>query len=139
MGTGENDAVPITARQLEAYVRLSEASARMRLSRTVDKVDADRAIKLVEYYLGKILAPDGGQWEIDKIGADYTKKDRGNANAVLDLIDKFGTPEDGISEEELVAHAASEGLGKGSTLGIVDKLMASGTLYKRRDGKYKRA
>ncbi|MDR0309353.1 MAG: minichromosome maintenance protein MCM, partial [Candidatus Methanoplasma sp.] len=66
MGTGDNASVPITARQLEAYVRLSEASARMRLSRTIEKEDADRAVKLVGYYLGRLLAPDGGQWDIDR-------------------------------------------------------------------------
>ncbi|MDR1954982.1 MAG: minichromosome maintenance protein MCM, partial [Candidatus Methanoplasma sp.] len=59
MGAEDNASVPITARQLEAYVRLSEASARMRLSRTVEGEDAARAVKLVGYYLGRILAPNG--------------------------------------------------------------------------------
>ena len=44
-------AIPISARQLDALVRLSEATARMRLSNTVEVQDAQKAIELLEYSL----------------------------------------------------------------------------------------
>ena len=44
-------AIPISARQLDALVRLSEAAARMRLSNTVEVQDAQKAIELLEYSL----------------------------------------------------------------------------------------
>ncbi|MDZ5812426.1 minichromosome maintenance protein MCM, partial [Halorubrum sp. AD140] len=47
-GADEDAPVPVTARKLEALVRLSEASARVRLSDTVDREDADRATDIVE-------------------------------------------------------------------------------------------
>ncbi|MDR3075278.1 MAG: minichromosome maintenance protein MCM [Candidatus Methanoplasma sp.] len=136
MGAGENDSVPITARQLEAFVRLSEASARMRLSRTVDADDATCAVNLVEYYLGKILAPDGGQWDIDNISSNFAKKDRDELKVILNIIRDFGSPE-GISEEEIITHALSEGLSEEKTRKRLKMMIGDVTLYKPRDGLYK--
>ncbi|HUI40156.1 MAG TPA: minichromosome maintenance protein MCM, partial [Methanothrix sp.] len=45
-GQDSNKPVPVTARQLEALVRLSEASARLRLSNRVEFKDAEKAIKI---------------------------------------------------------------------------------------------
>ncbi len=45
-GADEDAPVPVTARKLEALVRLAEASARIRLSDTVDEADADRAVDI---------------------------------------------------------------------------------------------
>ena len=138
MGAGENDAVPITARQLEAYVRLSEASARMRLSRTVEETDAMKAVELVEYYLGKILAPDGGQWDIGNLMEDFTKKDRNELTIILDIFKKYGSS-DGLSEEEIIGHALSDGLTEAQTSKRLKMLKDNGALYSPRDGHYKEA
>lgn len=46
--------IPISARQLEALIRLSEASARARLSEEVTKEDTERAIKLMKYSLTQV-------------------------------------------------------------------------------------
>jgi replicative DNA helicase Mcm len=46
--------LPISARQLEALIRLSEASARARLSVQVSREDAKRAIDLMKYYLTQV-------------------------------------------------------------------------------------
>lgn len=138
MGAGEGDSVPITARQLEAFVRLSEASARMRLSPVVEASDADRAVNLVEYYLGKILAPDGGQWDIDNISSNFAKKDRDKLKVVLNIIRNFGSP-DGISEEELINHALSEGFSEDETRKQLKIMKGHGTLYSPREGFYKEA
>lgn len=76
MAGGESKSVPITARQLEAYVRLSEASARTRLSDVVEDVDAARAIGLINYYLSKVAKTSDGAWDADRFGNDFTQKDR---------------------------------------------------------------
>ena len=136
-GAGENDSVPITARQLEAYVRLSEASARMRLSHTVEEKDAERAVMLVDYYLGKILAPEGGQWDIDNISANYTKKDRNELTIILDIIRKYGGSE-GLPEEEIVTRALSDGLSEDKAKKRIKAMYDAGTLYGV-DGNYKEA
>ncbi|WP_042663470.1 minichromosome maintenance protein MCM [Haloferax sp. ATB1] len=60
MGEQEYDGppLPITARKLDALQRLSEASARIRLSETVEMVDVERAKPLIERSLADIgIAP----------------------------------------------------------------------------------
>jgi DNA replication licensing factor MCM3 len=50
---------PVTARALETLIRLSTAHAKARLSKTVDAVDAETAIELVQFaYFKKVLAKD---------------------------------------------------------------------------------
>jgi len=137
-GADKNESVPITARQLEAYVRLSEASARMRLSRTVEKSDAELAVDLVEYYLGEILAPDGGQWDIDNMTSGFGKKDRDELKIVLSIVENSGTF-DGISEEEIITLAQGEGLSEEKTRKRLRMMKDDGTLYSPRNSYYKRA
>jgi len=141
MGTGENDSVPITARQLEAYVRLSEASARMRLSHAVEKVDAERAVKLVDFYLNKIFITESGQLDADNLLSDFSKKDREKltSNMIYELIDEHGTPEEGISEDELVLFATKAGFTKTKLYELLENGIKTGALYNPRNGYFKRA
>jgi len=69
--------VPITARQLEALVRMSEASARARLSTRVTIDDAHRAIRVVEKFLKRITTADG-QTDIDVVttGVSHSQRER---------------------------------------------------------------
>ncbi len=138
MGEGENSSVPITARQLEAYVRLSEASARMRLSNIVTDADANRAVDMVEYYLSRIAAPDGGQWDIDRMTTGITKKDRDSVKVIRDIINMFG-PETGISIEEIIKHAIEEGINADEVQKVVEKIHKAGDVYSPSSGVYKRA
>ncbi|HID09293.1 TPA: AAA family ATPase, partial [Candidatus Micrarchaeota archaeon] len=65
---GKIVSIPITTRQLEAIVRLAEASARVRLSNEINIEDAKRAIDLVEKSLRKIgYDPETGKIDIDRI------------------------------------------------------------------------
>ncbi|MEK6843393.1 MAG: ATP-binding protein, partial [Candidatus Micrarchaeota archaeon] len=54
LGEKQNN-YPVTARQIEGLIRLSEASAKMRLSSIVESSDADRAINLTEYVLQNVF------------------------------------------------------------------------------------
>src|SRR2546425_203401 len=65
-GEAAGSSVPITPRQLEAIIRLSEAGARLRLSEAVDAEDAERAVRIVEYWMGKV-AGEEGRFDIDMI------------------------------------------------------------------------
>ncbi len=65
---GKINSIPITTRQLEAIIRLSEACARVRLSNEVSVEDVQRAIQLVESSLKKIgYDPETGKIDVDRI------------------------------------------------------------------------
>ncbi len=126
LGEGDDRSVPITARQLEGYIRLAEASARMRLSRWVEEQDARRAIDLIEYYLGT-LTGDRGSRDIDMIMTSMPKSTRDRTVLVLDLIRAAGN--DGITLKDVIASANSQGgIAEGEARSIVSRLKARGEI-----------
>jgi replicative DNA helicase Mcm len=82
----ESDPLPITARQLEALVRLSEAYARMRLSDVVTKQDAKMAIELEMMCLQKVGMDDNGSMDIDKVEGRLPKTDRDKMSLIPEII-----------------------------------------------------
>lgn len=99
-GMGDEGSIPITARQLEGYVRLSEASARMNLRDSVTIEDANVAVDLINYYLNKMAKTDSG-FDIDMIGSDTTQKDRKTINIIKKVIEHY-TPTGGVTMEVLI-------------------------------------
>jgi len=78
--------IPISARQLEALIRMSEASAKVRLDNVVRKEDAKKAIEIIKYYLSEVGYDYESQtFDIDKISGMTTSK-RNKVFIVRDLI-----------------------------------------------------
>ena len=77
-GEEPNAPVPITARQLEALVRLSEAAARARLSNVVEGQDARRATQIMENYLRRVSTAEDGRLDIDltQTGVSHSQRER---------------------------------------------------------------
>ena len=64
----DSDAIPMGARQLETLVRLSEASAKIRLSNSIDVEDTKTAIKvMLDYLHGVGFDNETGKFDIDMI------------------------------------------------------------------------
>ncbi len=85
--TEEQGPVPITARQLEATIRLAEACAKIRLKEEVEAEDADAAVKLQLACLKEVgLDPDSGQIDIDKVEGRTPSSDREKMNKVTEEI-----------------------------------------------------
>ena len=60
--------IPISARQLQALIRMAEASAKLRLSESVSIDDAQRSIELMKYYLMQVgYDYESKTFDIDKI------------------------------------------------------------------------
>ncbi len=79
--------VPISARQLTALVRLSEASAKMRLSNTVSKEDTDRAIALMKFYLMQVgYDPETNQLDINRISTGISSSRRNKIVTVREMV-----------------------------------------------------
>ncbi|MEM7820347.1 MAG: minichromosome maintenance protein MCM, partial [Candidatus Aenigmatarchaeota archaeon] len=105
------DTVPITLRQNEALMRMAEASAKIRLSKTVDVEDAERAISVMRYSL-KQLAYDE---TTDKFDIDRTEgtsaSQRSKIHTMLDIIDRLEkTIGKKIPREDLIAEAEEVGM-----------------------------
>jgi replicative DNA helicase Mcm len=65
---GDIKAIPISARQLEALVRLAEASARLRLADKVTRSDAQRAIRLLKSSMEEVAFDiETGRFDIDRV------------------------------------------------------------------------
>ena len=135
-GEAEGSSVPITARQLEAFVRLSEASARARLSGLVTPEDADRAVRIVEYYLSKI-AREAGRFDIDIISTGTSKSQREQISVLRTLISNLADPKKGVSQEVLLQSAEAEGIPEDRTLILLRRLTDSGEIYSPFAGYFK--
>ncbi|MBI5798198.1 hypothetical protein HZA98_04825, partial [Candidatus Woesearchaeota archaeon] len=67
-GDGGIKPIPISARQLEAVVRLAEASARIKLKSEVEEEDAIRAVALLRYCMTEVgMDPETGKIDLDRM------------------------------------------------------------------------
>ena len=128
--------IPISPRQLEALLRLSEASAKIRLSDKVSRKDAKRSIDLVHHCLTQIgLDPETGEFDIDRISSSVTSSERSNIVLVRELINdiesKVGKT---IPVEDILIEASSKGLEEDSVLEVIERLKRSGDVYEPRKG-----
>jgi replicative DNA helicase Mcm len=81
--------IPITARQLEVIIRLSEACARIRLSDKVTGGDALKAIELLKYSLMEVgYDEETKTFDIDRIGGMPTAK-RSKIVVIRDAIGRL--------------------------------------------------
>jgi len=79
--------IPISARQLQALIRMSEASAKLRLSKEVTKDDAKESIELMKYYLMQVgYDYESKTFDIDKIYTGMTASKRNKVLIVRETI-----------------------------------------------------
>ena len=79
--------IPISARQLQALVRMSEASAKVRLSEVVSKQDAQQSIEIIKYYLMQVgYDYESHAFDIDRINAGFSHSQRSKIFAVKETI-----------------------------------------------------
>jgi len=127
----ENSPVPITARQLEALVRLAEASARMRLSDTVEPEDVDRVLKIMKRSLEQIAVdPETGEIDIDYAFSGTSKTQRDRIIVIKRIIEELEKEyEKGVPENVIIEEAEKRGIEKAKAREILLKLREKGELY----------
>lgn len=126
--------VPITLRQYEALIRLSEASAKIRLSKRVGQRDAKRAISLMEHTIKLFgLDPETGQIDIDRAEGGTSSSKRSKIRRVMDVLDKL-TEEVGknIPMEDVLAALEDEGIEDGEE--IIRQMKNKGIVFEPRSG-----
>ncbi len=127
--------IPISARQLQALIRMSEASAKMRLSEAVGAEDAKRAIEIMKYYLTQVgYDYESKTFDIDRGTGGMPASQRNKVFMVRDMIinleGKIGKmiPVEEI-EKELEGKLTRDEIDEAIT-----KLDISGVIFKPRKG-----
>ncbi|ADD05763.1 ATP-dependent DNA helicase MCM (intein-containing) [Natrialba magadii ATCC 43099] len=130
-GTDEDAAVPVTARKLEALVRLSEASARVRLSDTVEQSDADRVIEIVRSCLQDVgVDPETGEFDADIVEAGTSKSQRDRIKNLKQLISDIEEEYDDGAPVDIVMDRAEEiGMDHSKAEHEIEKLKQKGEVY----------
>ncbi len=138
-GGGNKDDVkpiPISARQLEALIRLSEASARVRLSEKITKDDARRAIRILRKCLEKVgIDPETGKPDIDSIITGITSSQRGKIITVREVINEFDR--NGVKTipvEDVISVCKEKGLEESRIEDILDHMKKEGEIFQPKVG-----
>ncbi|HLC65047.1 MAG TPA: LAGLIDADG family homing endonuclease [Candidatus Nanoarchaeia archaeon] len=128
--------IPISARQLEALVRLSEASARARLSVKVLRQDAQCAVDLLHYSLNQVgLDPETGKIDIDRIATGVSASQRNNIFIIKDIISELeGKIGKTIPIDDVIQEARIKGISGEKVDEVIEKLKRSGDIFEPRKG-----
>ncbi|MBI4044573.1 MAG: minichromosome maintenance protein MCM [Candidatus Diapherotrites archaeon] len=124
-----------THRQLEGLVRLSEASARVRLSDTVEIEDTDRAIRLFRTALQELVVDqETGKIDFDIINVGRTQTELTNLKKILGIIKDKAREIDMVPMQEVIDEAKTQGLDEEKTKEIFSKLEKAGDIYRPKYG-----
>ncbi|MBI2145439.1 minichromosome maintenance protein MCM [Candidatus Woesearchaeota archaeon] len=129
-------AIPISARQLEALVRLSEASAKVRLSDKVTREDARRAIELLMFCLMEVGRDrETGQIDVDRIATGIPASQREKMFTIKQILEEL-EKELGktIPMEDVARMAVERGVSKSEVDELIEKLKRTGDIYEPRLG-----
>src|SRR3989344_2526882 len=130
--------IPISARQLEAIVRLAEASARVKLKKNVEEEDALRAIALMKWCMTEVgMDPETGKIDIDRMTTGISASTRGRIIDVKEVLyalseEKQGGP---ISiEDDLKPKVFEKGITEKKLEEAIDMLKRTGDFYEPKKG-----
>ncbi|MCK5624434.1 minichromosome maintenance protein MCM [Candidatus Pacearchaeota archaeon] len=126
--------IPISARQLQALIRMSEASAKIRLSKLVTKEHAKEAIELMKYYLMQVgYDYESKTFDIDKISGMTASK----RNKVLIVRESINTLKERLGELipiEEIEKELEEKLSKDEIEYAINELIKNSVIYQPRQG-----
>ena len=131
--------IPITARQLEALIRLSEAHARMRLSETVTREDARAAIEIMEEMLKTIAVDEEGTIDAAILEVGKSTKKISRIEKLVDIIKSLESEgEYGAPEDKVIEAARQSGLGTEKEVKKrIEELKREARIYEPRAGFYR--
>ncbi len=136
-GQDTNKPVPVTARQLEALFRLSESSARLRLSDEITGGDAERVIRIVDSCLRQVgVDPETGLLDADVLAVGISKSTRDKTRLMIDLVRELASEHQGPAPLEAVLERAETKLGieRNKAEEIIKRLRTNGEIFEPRSG-----
>ncbi|MBI1972913.1 minichromosome maintenance protein MCM [Candidatus Woesearchaeota archaeon] len=128
--------IPISARQLEALVRLAEGSARVRLSNQVTKKDARNAIKILKFCMMQVgFDYETGQFDMDRVATGVPASTRNKILIIREIIRELESRgKKTIPVEDIFAEATEKNLTELQVEEILEKLKKEGEIYEPKRG-----
>ncbi|MBN1389884.1 MAG: minichromosome maintenance protein MCM [Candidatus Thermoplasmatota archaeon] len=133
---GDSGRVALTARQLEALIRMAEASARIRLSNTVTLADAKTSIRLMETSLKDVAMTESGDFDIDGIMGSGFKSQKDKMYEIISIIRESKTKEGRITRSDLAQIAKDRNITEAELDRYLKKLQDEGAIFEPRSGEF---
>jgi replicative DNA helicase Mcm len=127
--------IPITARQLEGIIRLSEAHAKMRLANEVKREDAKKAIELLKISLRQVgYDEETKTFDIDKITTGISSSKRGKILAVKEALSQLESRVGKLIPLEELQKTMQGKISDVELEDAVEQLTKAGDIFKPRKG-----
>jgi len=127
--------IPISARQLQALIRMSEASAKIHLRDVVIQEDAEIAIEIMKYYLMQVgYDYESKTFDIDRVTTGITSSQRSKIFTVRDTISQLESSLGKMIPIEEIETELEGKMTKEEIEDAIDKLTAQGEIFKPRRG-----
>ena len=137
---GEGSPIAITARQLEALVRIAEARARAALRNAVLAEDAEAAIAIMKRSLEEVgIDVSSKKFDIDIIMVGKPKSMQDKLRVILSVLIEMEKETGMVSKVELLEKLSSEyDIPRGEAEKLIAQMIREGTLYEPRNGYLKK-
>ncbi len=127
--------IPISARQLEAMIRLSEAAAKARLRKKVTKEDAKLAIEIMKYYLMQVgFDQETKTFDIDRIATGVSTSQRGRIILVREALSRLENRIGKLIPLEEIYKELEEKMSREDVDDSIQKLKQTGDIFEPRKG-----
>jgi len=140
-GQGADSPVPITMRQLEAAIRLSEARAKLALKKEVTEEDVNAATKLLKSYLSQVgIDSQTGRADIDMVVVGHSKSQGDKMQQIFEVYMKMERENEGrpVKKEQFLKRAAAEGMSEKFVEKLINDWIQQGVLYEPKVGELKK-
>jgi replicative DNA helicase Mcm len=129
--------VAITARQLEALIRLAEAHAKMALNDVVTEDDAAEAIRLVKSMLESVgIDVESGEIDIDVIMTGKPKSQREKMLIIEEVIRNLAKEEGCAKIKAIVSKAREQNIEDKLVEEVLVRMRREGLIYEVKEGCY---
>ena len=127
----EEAAIPVTARKLEAGIRLAEASARIRLSESISMADVERAKLLMLSSLEDVgIDPETGSFDADIVETGQSRSQRDRIKTMKHIVAEVAAEcEDGAPIEAVLDRAVEAGFERTQADHQLQRLRNQGDVY----------
>lgn len=126
--TGETEVVPITARALEALIRLTEAHARMHLRELASSEDAKIALAVFKHW-----REESGIEDESELHSGVSVRARGKNASVRQMVRDICAEHDGVAERTQIYNLAlKEDISEIQVNDVISKMLTSGELWSPR-------